>query len=573
MTAVATRADGRNPGIVDWSAIDWRHVEITVFGLQKRIYRAAKRGEVGQVHKLQRLLLKSWSARVLAVRKVTQDNRGKRTAGVDGVKSLPPTARLELTNQLTLGTRTPPLRRVRIPKPGSIETRPLGIPTLRVRAEQALAKLALEPEWEARFETNSYGFRPGRSAHDAIEAIFNSIRDKAKYALDADIRKCFERIDHQALLKKLNTFPALRRVIKAWLKAGVLDQGELLPTTEGTPQGGVASPLLANVALHGLETAVVNACPAQRNGQKWRPTLVRYADDFVVLHHDLATIEHLKGVVDDWLREMGLELKPEKTRITHTLTSYQGNLGFNFLGFHIRQYPMGKAHSARNTIGQLLGFKTIIKPSQEAQKEHYAKLARIVAEHNAGAQFALIERLNPAIQGWANYHRHVVSKDILGKLDHLLFLRLWRWAKRRHPHQSRVWVRQRYWHTHGNRHWIFASIDRHPLVRHEDVPIVRHTKVQGRRSPYDGDWAYWSTRLGRYPDIQPSEARLLKRQDGKCPRCNLFFRPGDVVEKDHLIPRSQGGSDSYPNLRLLHGHCHDRKLAVETARASVTKTG
>jgi RNA-directed DNA polymerase len=226
--------------------------------------------------------VRSWSAKCLAVRRVTQENRGKRTAGIDGVKSLTPPQRLQLVRTLQLPQRARPTRRVWIPKPGTDEQRPLGIPTLADRAAQALVKAALEPEWEAVFEPNSYGFRPGRSAHDAIEAIHNGVCHKPKFVLDADIAKCFDRIDHAALLAKLATSSSLRRAIRAWLQAGVMDGGELFPTTQGTPQGGVISPLLANVALHGLETAIVSAFPQwspQTGRERWVPIVVRYADD------------------------------------------------------------------------------------------------------------------------------------------------------------------------------------------------------------------------------------------------------------------------------------------------------
>lgn len=236
-----------------WKDINWRKAERCVFKLQKQIYKASRRGDVRTVRRLQRLLTKSWTAKCLAVRRVTQDNQGKKTAGVDGIKSLTPKQRLTFVNNLKLGTKVKPTRRVWIPKPGKDEKRPLGIPTMYDRALQGLVKLALEPEWEAKFEPNSYGFRPGRSCHDAIEAIFNAIRYKPKYVLDADIAKCFDKIDHERLLEKLNTYPTLRKQIRAWLKAGVMDGKELFPTSEGTPQGGVISPLLANIALHGME--------------------------------------------------------------------------------------------------------------------------------------------------------------------------------------------------------------------------------------------------------------------------------------------------------------------------------
>ncbi len=267
----------------EWKHLSWKSFERQVFKLQKRIYQASRRGDVTTVHHLQRLLMRSWSAKCLAVRKVTQDNRGKKTAGMDGVKNLTPRQRLELAQRLTPYLKTRPVRRVWIPKPGKTEQRPLGIPTLANRAAQTLVRLALEPEWEVRFEPNSYGFRPGRSTHDAIEAIFNAIRYQPKYVLDADIAACFDRIAHSPLLNKLHTFPVLRRVIRTWLTAGVLDGGQLLTTDKGAPQGSAISPLLANVALHGLETSIQRAFPLQKPGTsiRWRPLVVRYADDCV----------------------------------------------------------------------------------------------------------------------------------------------------------------------------------------------------------------------------------------------------------------------------------------------------
>ncbi len=268
-----------------WKDLPWKQFERQVFKLQKRIYRASQRGDVKTVHQLQRLLMQSRASRYLAVRRVTQDNQGKKTAGVDGVKALPPHQRMELAESLSLNQQASPVRRVWIPKPGTTEQRGLGIPTMANRALQALVKLALEPEWEARFEPNSYGFRPGRCTHDALEAIRFSIRLQSKYVLDADLAKCFDRINHQALLAKLATFPTLRRLIKRWLKAGIMEGLTLTPTEEGCPQGAVVSPLLANVALHGLEEHVTSAFPTrvQRDGQsiRWQPTVVRYADDLV----------------------------------------------------------------------------------------------------------------------------------------------------------------------------------------------------------------------------------------------------------------------------------------------------
>ena len=251
----------------EWKNVDWRKVEVYVFKQQKRIFKAAERGELKLVRNLQKLLMRSKAAKLVAVRRVTQDNQGKKTAGVDGIKDVQPGQRFELVNQLSITSKPKPTRRVWIPKPGKTEKRPLGIPTMQDRATQALIKSVLEPEWEARFEPNSHGFRPGRSTHDAIGAIFHSISGKPKYVLDADICKCFDRINHDELLRKINTFPSLRRLLKQWLKAGVMEGDTLFPTEEGTPQGGVVSPLLANIALHGMEEYISSHFPKRVFGQ------------------------------------------------------------------------------------------------------------------------------------------------------------------------------------------------------------------------------------------------------------------------------------------------------------------
>jgi len=564
MTTVATPMD-------EWRTIPWRTLERAVCKLQTRIYRATQRGNVPAVRRLQRLLVQSRAAKLLAVRRVTQDNRGKRTAGVDGVKALTPPQRLRLASTLSLPSKARPVRRVWIPKPGTEEQRPLGIPTMADRASQALLKLALEPEWEAKFEPNSYGFRPGRSAHDAIEAIHNALRWKAKYVLDADIAKCFDRISQEALLQKLNTTPTFRRALRAWLKAGVMEGTTLFPTEAGTPQGGVISPLLANVALHGLETRITAAFPEWSRykppRERWKPIVVRYADDFVVMHQEKAAIEQAQAIAADWLAGMGLELKPSKTRITHTLEVDQGTPGFDFLGFHVRQYPVGKTHSGRNRHGNQLGFKTIIKPSTEALKRHAKTMGDLVKAHKAAPQAALIRWLNPRIRGWAAYYRTVAASQAFHAMDHVLYWHLYRWARRRHRKQSRHWVVEKYWHPKQGT-WAFTAPQGEALRRHRATRIHRHVKVQGARSPYDGDWRYWATRLGRHPELPPAVAWLLREQQGKCAACRLYFKSGDVLEVDHVVPTSRGGRNDNANRQLLHGHCHDRKTAADGSAAA-----
>jgi RNA-directed DNA polymerase len=536
-----------------WQDLPWKQIERSVFKLQKRIYQASRRGDTKSIHKLQRLLISSWSARCLAVRRVTQDNRGKKTAGVDGIKSLTPQQRLCLAETLTLPQTASPTRRVWIPKPGKEEKRPLGIPTMQNRAQQALAKLALEPEWEARFEPNSYGFRPGRGCHDAVAAIFQAICHKPKYVLDADIAKCFDRIDHQALLAKLHTFPKMKRAIHAWLKAGVLDSEELFPTDEGVPQGGPLSPLLANIALHGLEEAVAANHPKAR--------VIRYADDLVAFHPNCEEITAIQGTISNWLAGMGLELKPSKTRITHTLIEHDGNIGFDFLGFHIRQYKVGKTHSGKTSHGELLGFKTIIKPSREAMRRHNLALKLMIRKHLSAPQAQLIGRLNPIIKGWTAYYATVASKEVFNKMADLTFYKLRRWTRRRHPHKSRKWLAKKYWHPHQGRKWDFIAPDGNKLYQHYQTPVRRHVKVRGKKSPYDGDWPYWVKRKGAYPGIPKRVAALLRKQKGRCAICELYFKDEDVLEVDHITPRAKGGGNHYGNLQLLHSHCHHKKTA------------
>jgi RNA-directed DNA polymerase len=517
------------------------------------------------------MLMKSWSARTLAVRRVTQDNQGKKTAGVDGEKSLTPKQRLNLVNKLHLGTKASPTRRVWIPKPGTEEKRPLGIPTMKDRALQALVKLALEPEWEARFEPNSYGFRPGRACHDAVAAIFDSIRYKAKYVLDADIAKCFDRIDQKKLLDKLNTFPTMRRQIKSWLKAGVMDEKELFPTSEGTPQGGVISPLLANIALHGMEHRIkeyVGSLKYLDKNKKSRMdnvSLIRYADDFVILHKDLTVVQGCQTLIADWLKDMGLELKPSKTRLAHTFNPVENEKpGFNFLGFNIRQFSVGKYQSGKNPQGEKLGFKTIITPSKEKVKVHHDKIAEVISSHKAAPQAAMIKKLNPIIRGWSNYFSTVVSKVTYAELDNLMYQNLRAWAKRRHPTKNMGYVVNKYWQTIGDDNWVFATRKEDSpfrLLNHSSTPIVRHVKVKGESSPYDGNLVYWSKRRGENPEMPLKVATLIKRQKGKCAYCELHFREEDVLEVDHKIPKSQGGKDVYDNWQLLHRHCHDTKTA------------
>ena len=545
------KTQGQTP-MVAWQDVPWKKVHRHVFRLQKRIYRATQRGDVRTAHKLQKLMLKSWYARLLAVRRISQDNRGKRTAGIDGVKSLTPAGRWRLANTIRLDGKATPLRRIWIPKHGSTsDKRPLGIPTQHERARQTLVRQALEPEWEAKLSPHTYGFRPGRSCWDAIAAIFTGIIFRPQYALKVDIAKCFDRICHEALLAKTHAPPVIRRQLKAWLNAGILQDGHLVPTTAGTPQGGSISPLLALIALHGLDEAITKGYPRAR--------VVVYADDCVVLHEDHRVLEHCKQLLTTWLAAIGLTVNEAKSCIHHTLEGPQP--GFVFLGFHIRQYRVGKHQSGKSPGGhRRLGYKTLIKPAKANTQEHLAGLGRIIERAKALSQGALIRQLNLKIRGWATYYRICVSQAVYARLDYLVWEKLRAWAHQRHPNKSMGWVIQRYWHRLGTRQ-AFATSPTGPdtaeLHLHSEVAITRHIKVQGNRSPYDGDWVYWSTRQGRHPDANPRLARLLKAQQGRCRYCGLFFQHDDRIEVDHINGQHQDSRSA--NLQALHGHCHDAK--------------
>ncbi|QJB27340.1 group II intron reverse transcriptase/maturase [Limnospira fusiformis] len=564
-----------------WKQIPWAKVQRKVFKLQKRIYQAAKSGHDAKARRLQRLLVKSYYARLLAVRRVTQDNRGRKTAGVDGMRASSPRQRFEIVENIKGNLKAKPLRRVWIPKPGRDEKRPLGIPTIQDRARQALVKSALEPEWESRFEDTSYGFRPGRSAHDAISRIFQSINKGGYYILDADIAKCFDRINHEYILSKIHCPNSLKRDLKSWLKAGVLDNGIFEDTEAGTPQGGVISPLLANIALDGMARLIETMYPKVK-GVKIKATGIRYADDFVVISPSLEIIEQCKTAISEWLKPIGLEIKPEKTRICHTLNpiEYDGKLeepGFDFLGFNIRQYPAGKYKTGKTggAASRPIGHKTHIKPSNKAVKAHTEVIKDAIKHLKTAPQSALISELNPIIRGWSNYYSGVVSTKTFKKQDYIVWqmLRAWtvsRCGKANYEKLNNYFRKGTVKLSNGKeRHesWLFKTKDGLHLWKHNWTPIVRHTIIRPDATPYDGNWTYWATRKGQAIDTPTRVAKLLKKQKGKCAWCRQYFTPSDLVEVDHIIPRNHGGKDEYKNLQLLHRHCHDDKTALDNANA------
>jgi RNA-directed DNA polymerase len=552
-----------SPVPVDWHQIDWSHAHRIVRRLQARIVKATQDGRWGKVHALQHLLTHSYSGKVLAVRRVTE-NQGKRTAGVDRVTWDTPEQKMAAVHDLRQrGYRPQPLRRVYIPKSNG-KRRPLSIPTMKDRAMQALYLLALDPVAETTADPNSYGFRRERSTADAIEQCFNVLarRDKARWIFEGDIRSCFDRISHDWLLTHV---PMDKAMLRAWLKAGFLDKHVLYPTEEGTPQGGIASPVLANLTLDGLEGRLRVAFP--RTTIRYRGAkvnLIRYADDFVITGSSRALLEHeVKPLVEQFLRERGLELSQEKSRITRIED------GFDFLGQTVRKYRHGQQE------------KLLITPSQKNVKAFLDTVRAIVKNHKQAPAGELILRLNPLIRGWASYHRHVVSRRTFARVTHAIFVRLWRWARRRHPTKRTGWVKKRYFRTTPTREWIFAARWTGPdgtvrqvrLGEAVDRPIQRHTKIQAAANPYDPAWeVYFEHRLGVHMEHTLTGRRQLlalwKEQRGICPVCGRKITTLSGWHNHHLVWRSHGGTDGMANRVLLHPTCHRQ---VHSQRLSVAK--
>jgi RNA-directed DNA polymerase len=566
--------NGPEDAILDWDTIDWRAHEEHVRRLRQRIFKATQAGDYAKVRGLQKLMLRSWSNTLLSVRQVAQHNAGRKTAGIDGEVALTPRARRELahrTHRTLARWQALPVKRVYIPKANGRQ-RPLGIPVLADRVQQARVKNALEPEWEARFEPRSYGFRPGRSCHDAIEAIYwtlNGKHIKRQWLLDADLSAAFDRIGHDHLLGRLGGFPA-RELIRAWLQAGVVEQGWLTPTEEGTPQGGVISPVLLNIALHGLEEAAgVRYCKLGRDAAQTvagSPVLVRYADDLLAICHSRDQAEQVKAQLAAWLAPRGLAFNEDKTRIVH-LTE-----GADFLGCNIRRYPSGKL---------------LIKPSQQAIRRIRERLATEMRALRGANAIAVIRTINPIVRGWAAYYRSVVSKEVFAAVDDHLWRLTYHWALRAHPNKPKTWVVDRYFGqfnpSRADR-WVFGDRDSGAyLVRLVWTRIVRHRMVAGTSSPDDSALAqYWAERQRKQPPppLATHTLRLLMAQGGRCPLCGEFLlhasdppqsphewerwlRVARKAIKQHQVDyRRPHATADDRQLRLVHAHCQRRHAAA-----------
>jgi RNA-directed DNA polymerase len=474
MTTTALPPFGASSPASIWDAIDWRPLIEGVQRLQMRIAKATREGRWGKVKALQWLLTHSSSAKLLAVRRVVS-NPGRNTAGVDGIVWRTAGQKLRAARSLRRrGYHPQPSRRIYIPKKNG-KRRPLGIPTIGDRAMEALHLLALEPVTETLADLNSYGFRPKRSAADAIGQCFNVLAQKqsAQWIFEGDIRACFDRISHPWLNDHI---PMDKSILRKWLAAGYMEEGVVYPTEAGTPQGGIASPALANMALDGLEEIARRAAPSNQ-----KVHVVRYADDFIITGASKEVLEmKVKPAVVAFLKERGLELSDEKTRITHI------DDGFDFLGFNVRKYA-----------GKLL-----IKPSKGAIKRFLERIREVIKVNVATKAEDLIRQLNSKLRGWTNYFRHVVAKKTFSYVDDQVFQALIAWINRRHPNKSARWKRQRYFRSEGRRNWVFFASIRNAsgqvtcldLFQAASVPIVRHIKIQAQATPYDPAFTDYFTR-------------------------------------------------------------------------------
>nr|YP_009370213.1 putative reverse transcriptase/maturase [Bulboplastis apyrenoidosa]ARO90702.1 putative reverse transcriptase/maturase [Bulboplastis apyrenoidosa] len=464
--------------INSWQDIPWLTVEQTVFRLQLRIYKASAKGKHEKMYKLQKLLISSYHAKYYAVRKVTQENIGKKTLSIDNVLMKTKTKRLALANRLTLDGKVMPILRQYIPQQDDNQCS-LTISIIEDHCKQMLAYLALSPQWKAKFEEHDYGFKADRSMLNAIQGICLGIKRKPKWVLDVDIQQCFPTISHDSLLDKCKTYSRIRKQIRAWLKAGIMEDGYYLISKMSKPTGSVISTLLAQIALHGLRYKLdtyLNRIAGFQKAFGCSLTYVRYADDFLFMHYDRKVLEKVCQITFTFLKPLGLELNPIKTRIVHTLKNAADGTppGFFFLACKIFQRKQRVRKYGMDTKGfSKRDYVTFIKHSSNRIDVYRKKLRETIRRYTGVKQEILIYRLNPLIRGWVSSKQTQISSKNFQALDSYVYKHLWNWARRRHPKMSKYKLKALYWHILGNNFWVFG-VKKDKEIK---LQIQKHSKI------------------------------------------------------------------------------------------------
>jgi RNA-directed DNA polymerase len=539
---------GAAPTQLKWTGLNWSEHNAVVKKLQVRIAKAVQENRYGKVKALQRLLTTSFSAKVLAVKKVTQ-NKGKNTPGVDGVLARTPSEKTKLVKQLKRRNYKPkPLRRIYIQKKTGNKKRPISIPTIYDRCQQQLHYMALIPISEATSDANSYGFRPERNCADAIAQAYICLGQGSAsgWVLEGDIRGCFDNISHEWML---NNICMDKVILKKWLKAGYVETRKLFPTHKGTPQGGIISPCLSNLVLDGMEKMLKDKFGKRRLGIN----LIRYADDFIATARTKEMLtEKIKPLLTGFLEERGLELSEEKTKITHI------NEGFDFLGQNIRKYPAGMNRR-----------KLLIKPAKDNVKTFLKNIRNKIRNSGSMTQADLIRTLNPIIRGWVNYHKTVVSKATFSKIDHEIWCALWRWAKRKHQKKGNKWVFRKYFTQQGLRNYCFYAIQKrkkgkakeYNLVKAADKPIIRHIKIRCKANIFNPEHEeYFEARKSAVMTKSKTGSEmvyaLFKKQVYKCVCCGKGISSTHRWIVHRITSRLKGGDYKMSNLCIIHDLCH-----------------
>ena len=574
-----------------WNSVNWPLVEERVFRYQQRIYRASQNGNKKVIRNLQHRVLTSLDSKLLAVRQVTIENNEINTLVVDKKMYTTPEDKIKLALSLKVDGKVKSIKKgeiLEVSRPD--QKRPLDILTVKDLAKQALCHLALEPEWEAVFEADSYGFRPGRSCHDAIQAAFETLSKKGlqsqyrKLVLKVNIEKCFDPSNHRLLLTKLDNNPIIQKQVKAWLRAGILKGSSfkeslqfLIKNETIISKEEIISPLLSNIVLHGLINHLktgVNTIQDKNNQTVSKQSdliVIRYASDILVIHKDKTVISRAKHEIENWLwKHSKLSLNQEKTKI------YNSTQGFDFLGFTL------------TSLNQNGTDRLKIYPSRIEQANILLNFREVIKRNKATSAYRLITILKPKLLEWGNYYRYSECKLVFSKISYYIYQKLRAWAFRIDKRHGRKIVKEKYFPSRKSYYfeesmhddnWILygKEKDRDGKIREIFLPRLswikskKWVKVKNTKSPFDGDRIYWTARLISYRRLSKRVSKLLKRQQGFCPYCKTRFYLDSVMEVDHIQPKALGGKDTNDNLQLLHNYCHIQKTRIDRINIVLAK--